>query len=185
MRDCPKCGSNDIIMVSGQYTCARCETVVPDADLAPVVQSTTVKKELPSHVQIEEKTAKFLDVLKVREPGLSTWRETRHKLGSELHEMLGAVLDKDQYVVGQQVAPGLVVAHENTLKLLQEQADAKNDLRAELHKQDEAVKERDKVLVEADSHLSAIVHRYSNRLPDDFVKDIAETLGKVQKYSRP
>lgn len=41
-----------------------------------------------------------------------------------------------EYVVGQQVAPGLVVVHEDTLKLLREQADAKNDLRAELSKSD-------------------------------------------------
>ena len=90
-----------------------------------------------------------------------------------------------EFVVGQQVAPGLVVAHENTIKLLQEQADAKNDLRQELHKAEEGNKDRDKVLVEADSHLSAIVHRFGKCLPDDFIKDIQETLGKVQKYSRP
>ena len=101
----------------------------------------SVPTELPSHVQIEEKTSRFLEVLKAREPGLSSWRELRHKLGSELYEMLGAVLDKNEYAVGQQVAPGLVVAHENTIKLLQEQADAKNDLREELHKKDLQVEE--------------------------------------------
>lgn len=93
-------------------------------------------------------------------------------------------MENQYFVVGQLLGDNLVVVHQDTLKLLQEQADAKNDLRKELHKQDEAVKERDKVMVEVDSHLSAIVHRYSNRLPDDFVKDIAETLKKVQKYSR-
>jgi len=90
-----------------------------------------------------------------------------------------------EFVVGQQVAPGLVVVHENTIKLLQEQADAKNDLRAELQKKDEAAKERDKVFVEVDSHLSAIFHRFGKCLPEDFVKDVQQTLWRVQKYSRP
>jgi hypothetical protein len=90
-----------------------------------------------------------------------------------------------EFYVGQQVAPGLVVAHENTIKLLQEQADAKNDLRQELHKAEEGNKDRDKVFVEVDSHFGTIVHRFSGRLPESFLKDIQETLGKVQKYSRP
>ena len=187
MKTCEACGRDVeekemISMTRDGVThlfCGRHEvTIKPDGTLE------VAEKELPSHVQIEEKTARFLEVLKAREPGLLSWRESRHKLGSELYEMLGAVLDKGQYAVGQRVAPGLIVVHEDTLELLREQADAKNDLRAELKKQDEAVENRDKVLVEVDSNLGAIVHRFASRLPDDLVRDLQETLKKVQNYSR-
>jgi hypothetical protein len=36
------------------------------------------------------------------------------------------------------------------------------------------------LLVEADSHLSCIVHRFGLRLPDDFVKDMAKTVDKIR-----
>jgi hypothetical protein len=36
------------------------------------------------------------------------------------------------------------------------------------------------LLVEADSHLSCIFHRFGNRLPDDLVKDIGKTVDKIR-----
>ena len=36
------------------------------------------------------------------------------------------------------------------------------------------------LLVEADSHLSCIFHRFGNRLPDDLVKDIGKTIDKIR-----
>lgn len=45
-----------------------------------------------------------------------------------------------EFAVGQQLAPDLVVAHEDTLRMLREQADAKNDLRVALFQADEDLK---------------------------------------------
>jgi len=36
------------------------------------------------------------------------------------------------------------------------------------------------LLIEADSHLSCIFHRFGNRLPDDLVKDIGKTVDKIR-----
>lgn len=36
------------------------------------------------------------------------------------------------------------------------------------------------LLVEADSHLSAIYHRFGNRIPDNFLHDIMETVAKIR-----
>lgn len=36
------------------------------------------------------------------------------------------------------------------------------------------------LLTEADSHLSCIVHRFGNRLPEDFMKDIGKTADKIR-----
>lgn len=36
------------------------------------------------------------------------------------------------------------------------------------------------LLVEADSHLSAIYHRFGNRIPEEFGKDIMETVAKIR-----
>jgi hypothetical protein len=41
------------------------------------------------------------------------------------------------------------------------------------------------LLVEADSHFSAILHRYGRRpIPNDFMNDIRVTLEKIQKITR-
>lgn len=47
-----------------------------------------------------------------------------------------------------------------------------------------AVEVQISLMHEVDSHLSVIVHRFADRLPDDFVKDIRETMEKVQKTTR-
>ena len=44
-------------------------------------------------------------------------------------------------------------------------------------------KEKNELLVEADSHLSAIVHRFGSRLPEDFVKDIRGTADRIRKVT--
>ena len=36
------------------------------------------------------------------------------------------------------------------------------------------------LLTEADSHLSCIVHRFGNKLPEDFTKDISKTADKIR-----
>lgn len=69
-----------------------------------------------------------------------------------------------EYAVGQQVAPGLVVIHENTLKLLQDQAAAKNDLRQELREQDLQVRELRRALEIA---LPGMVHTFSGHTYGD------------------
>lgn len=42
----------------------------------------------------------------------------------------------------------------------------------------------DPLLVEVDSHLSALVHRYGHVLPFDFMKDVESTMKKVQDITR-
>ena len=39
------------------------------------------------------------------------------------------------------------------------------------------------LLVEADSHLSCIFHRFGNRLPENLVKDIGTTVDKIRKVT--
>jgi hypothetical protein len=52
--------------------------------------------KIPSHLDMERKVEDFLNLLKQRELGLMTWQEARSKMASELYDMLGRVLGKDQ-----------------------------------------------------------------------------------------
>lgn len=50
--------------------------------------------KIPSHLDMERKVEDFLSLLKQRELGLATWQEARFRVASELHDMLGRVLEK-------------------------------------------------------------------------------------------
>ncbi len=48
----------------------------------------------------------------------------------------------------------------------------------------DALRDLERLMVDVDSHLSAIIHRYGSRLPEAFLKDIGVTLDEIQKVTR-
>lgn len=87
------------------------------------------------------------------------------------------------YWVGQQVAPGLVVVHEDTLKLLREQADAKNDLRKALHDADLQVRELKEIADEL--HGRACDCGCAGKCKSGLLLDKADGVGTERRVEEP